>query len=106
MCVLSREYHHCTTVASFTCIFDVPVSGSCDNTPTITTKHECAIITTRGTHTDQVSHIMRDSHAFASSLTLARMGSKSLMHSNLPSKLTPKAYVCSAQTPQKASIFC
>ena len=47
----------------------------------------------------QVSRIMRESHAFASSLTLLRMGSTSLTHSNLPSKLTLKAYLCSAQTP-------
>ena len=49
--------------------------------------------------TYQVSRIMRESHAFASSLTLSRMGSTSLTHSNLPSKLTLKAYLRSAQTP-------
>ena len=37
------------------------------------------------------------SHAFASSLTLSRMGFTSLTHSNLPSKLTLKIYLSSAQ---------
>ena len=61
--------------------------------------NHCSFFFPSQKQTYQVSRIMRESHAFASSLTLSRMGSTSLTHSNLPSKLTLKAYLRSAQTP-------